>query len=846
MANLSPALGVTRLIMAVCTVLFISSVGAQAREVNVGIYANAPKIFIDKDGKPSGIFVEILDRIALQEDWKLTYLPCQWQDCLSGLQSGKIDLMPDVAHSAAREKLVDFHRTPALLSWSQLFSRREDAITSPLQLNGKRVALLKQSVQAEEFVNWANSYGVKVSIVPADSFEHAFQMVAKGNADIAVTNDRYGEFHAPAHRLVATPLIFQPAQLFYVTAKGRNGELLAAVEKTLAAWQKNPDSDYYQILKRWRAASPEAIIPLKIWQILVVLAGLLVLLAVVAYWLRRQVRQKVSALQANERQMRTILDSLDACIYLKDNDGRYLFANQAVLDLWQAKLEEVVGNTDEKFFDAATAAKIRQLDRMVMAEGRAVRREEANTVHATEKLVVYQSTKLPLRDEHGNVYGLCGISVDVTERKQAVDNLARSHENLEEQVALRTGELLLAKQAAEAANVAKSSFLANMSHEIRTPMNAIIGMIGLARRRIGEDKARDQLDKAAKAAEHLLVILNDILDISKIEADRLTIEHVPFKLGQVLSNVADLMGHKAAEKGLALAVDVPPDLMASSLLGDSLRLSQVIANLLGNAIKFTSTGKVGLRVRRESADILRFEISDSGIGISSEDQQRLFQPFVQADDSTTRKYGGTGLGLAISKRLINLMGGDIGLTSQPGNGSVFWFTVSLPQRIEEAVPAAGHAVPAAGHSILPKPTVAGGLAEQRLQERFAGTRILLVEDEPINREVACSLLEDVGLAVDMAEDGLLAVEMAKTQMPYALILMDMQMPNLNGTGATRAIRALPAYATTPILAMTANAFEDDRKVCLEAGMNDHIAKPVEPQRLYQTVLTWLERSETRA
>jgi signal transduction histidine kinase/ActR/RegA family two-component response regulator len=385
-----------------------------------------------------------------------------------------------------------------------------------------------------------------------------------------------------------------------------------------------------------------------------------------------------------------------------------------------------------------------------------------------------------------------------------------------------------ARDAAEAANRAKSTFLSNMSHELRTPMNAIMGMTDLALRHATEPKLRDQLGKVIQASQHLLHVINDILDISKIEAERLQLEQVTFKFGEVLENLMSLIGHKVTDKGLKLRVDLSPEVARLTLLGDPLRLGQILLNLTANALKFTEQGSITVRIRLlddQPDDVLmRCEVADTGIGIAAEDQKRLFTAFEQADGSMTRKYGGTGLGLAISKRLAKMMGGEVGVESAVGQGSTFWFTVRLGKASSNAVPSA--------------PTFAQDSAEARLKTQFAGTRILLAEDEPINQEVSRGLLEDVGLSVDLAEDGVQAVELAK-RTRYALILMDMQMPNLNGVDATRAIRALPGYAQTPILAMTANAFDEDRQVCIEAGMNDHIGKPVDPERLFETLLKWL-------
>jgi len=663
--------------------------------------------------------------------------------------------------------------------------------------------------------------------------------------------------------------------------------------------------------------------------------------------------------QEQVRKLSMVVEQSPNTIIITDTRGIIEYVNEAFVRDTGFSREEAIGMAAQDLGTALTPGETLEDLWNALKDGRNWEGEFINR-HKDDGVYVHYAHIAPMREADGRITHFLSIQEDITEKKRNHEELEHYRQHLEELVIERTSALAAAKEAAEVANRAKSAFLANMSHEIRTPMNAILGLTHLLKRSVHDPGQSDKLGKVEAAARHLLAIINDILDISKIEAGKLRLERVEFHIDGLLRNVCSLTAERSHARGLEVVLDIEHSLRRT-LIGDPTRLSQVLLNYVGNAIKFTEQGSVIIRARVEQEDaqqmLVVFEVEDTGIGISRESQSKLFRAFEQADGSTTRQYGGTGLGLAITRRLAEMMGGQVGVTSEPGKGSMFWFSARLGKETvggeqpsqsmlagksivivddHEAARAAlramleqlgahvedhGSAEGALRHldgagnpighdcmfvdwampqtnglefaehvrnsgfrgpiflmasvfdeaqirqqgtgtiisGVLHKPALQADIVdllsgkpalntEIRLPEPVveipagsdepARARILLVEDNPINQEVARELLVSIGIKVEVACNGLEAFEMAR-QHSYDAVLMDVQMPVMDGLEATRKIRGHSGLASLPIIAMTASAFEGERKRCFEAGMNDHIAKPVDPELLYSTLRKWL-------
>ncbi|WP_374431563.1 response regulator [Ideonella dechloratans] len=683
-------------------------------------------------------------------------------------------------------------------------------------------------------------------------------------------------------------------------------------------------------------------------------------------------QQAQETLRASEQFLDSIVENIPDMVFVKDaQELRFVRLNRAGVHLLGVPAASVIGRRDSDLFPSESAAFFEEMDRQTLQTG-ALREIEEEEVHTPGGPRLLHTKKIPILDAQGQPRYLLGISHDITERKKAEAELRRHRDHLEEMVRERTAALMVAKEQADAANRAKSDFLANMSHEIRTPLNVILGMSYLALQTGLNERQASYVTKTRSAAQSLLGILNDILDFSKIEAGRMDIEASPFCLGDLLQELANQLGLGAEDKGLELIFALPPDL-PPQLVGDALRLRQVLLNLGANAVKFTAHGEIVLSIqiqeRQPDAVQLSFEVRDTGIGMTPEQQTRLFEAFSQADASTSRRYGGTGLGLAICQRLVHLMGGeDIAVHSVPGRGSRFGFSLrfglppavpssdfhDLQQRrvlvvddnacacevlhdmcqmmgmqvsvahdgeaaLQQVASAAAAGTPfdlvlldwkmpgldgiecarrlqADALAGLPPPAVLMltafareevqqelhrqgvdvgalllkpvtpsslldacsavlGLARPRVaratqreeallaqQAALRGARVLLVEDNEVNREIALSILDHAGMVVSTANNGLEALDALRRQ-TFDGVLMDCQMPEMDGYEATRAIRREPQWRDLPVIAMTANAMAGDRERALAAGMNDHIAKPVDVQELFAKLVRWLRPGE---
>ena len=667
---------------------------AKDRTVTVGVYENAPKVFIDESGRPAGIFIDIISHIAAAEGWELDYVFGTWGEDLDRLANRELDLMPDVAHTAERERRYAFHKEPVLSSWFQVYARKGSGIASILDLDGKRIVVLERSVQHRAFEKLIDDFGLNATLISLPDYRTSFKQVADGEADAAVTNRFYGLMHARQYNLEDTAIIFNPTNLFFAAPKGTNADLLTAIDHHLARLKEDPDSIYYQSLERWTSKKIHFTLPAWV-RIAGLVAAIALILSIVGSFLlkskvnhrTRELQEINQALNVSEQKYRELVMLANSIILRFSCDGRVTFLNEFGQRFFGYREEEITGRSVMTTIVPAVESSGRNLESLmedIIADPVKFEHNINENIRRNGERVWIDWRNRMVFDDQGKLTEILSIGSDITDRVEAErkirrlnEALRRHAEELEQRVTERTAELAEAKNRAESADQLKSAFLATMSHELRTPLNSIIGFTGILLQELAgplNDEQHKQLKMVQNSSRHLLSLINDVLDISKIEAEQLELSPATFDLRAAIEKVVRLVAPQSEKKRLALAVEIADDVVETT--ADQRRLEQILLNLLNNAVKFTDEGGVRITCRRDG-DSYTIAVSDTGIGIRPEDLKGLFQPFRQIDTGLARKHEGTGLGLSICRKLIRLMGGTIDVSSQWGRGSTF--TIHFPQ-----------------------------------------------------------------------------------------------------------------------------------------------------------------------
>jgi PAS domain S-box-containing protein len=676
--------------MVLLTLLYLGTLSARAGNqiMKVGVYENAPKIFISESGQPSGIFIDIIEQIAKSEGWNLHYVPGTWGEGLDRLEKGEIDLMPDVAYTADRDKIFDFHKVPVLSSWFQVYARKGSGIKSILDLSGKRIAVLERSVQQDAFVRLSGGFLLKTTLVSLPDYRTIFERVAKGEVDAAITNRFYGLMHAKKYGLEDTAVIFNPSNLFFAAPEGTHKELLNAIDVHLTDLKNDTQSIYYQSLKRW--TSEKVLFNLPTWvKVVGFVAGFVLLMSllgsiVLRYQVNahtRELRKVNRVLSASELKYRELVMLANSIILRWSRDGRITFLNEFGQRFFGYTETEILGRHVIGTIvpeNESTGRNLGLLMEEICTNPQKFERSINENMRRNGERVWIDWTNKVVLDDQGQIKEILSIGSDITDRKQAEeqihqlnDELRRHAEVLEQSVAERTAELVIAKEQAESADRIKSAFLATMSHELRTPLNVIIGFTGIMLQELAgslNEEQQKQMRMVQNSSRHLLALINDVLDISKIEAGQLELSSTSFELRQSIEKMVKLVSPLAEKKRIDLKLNISGDI--ETVTTDQRRLEQIILNLLNNAVKFTEKGHISISCRIENDHYL-LSVSDTGIGMQPEEIPNLFQPFHQIDTGLTRKHEGTGLGLSICKKLTDMMGGTIGVESQWGQGSTF-------------------------------------------------------------------------------------------------------------------------------------------------------------------------------
>lgn len=766
--------------------------------VKVGAFNFYPAIFLDNDGIIKGFYCDALQELGEKENIKFVYVYGSWDEGLERIKNGEVDVLTSVAVTDERLKYMDYTSTALLTVWSEVYINPATDIRGILDLNGKSVAVMKNDVNGEQLRTLTEKFNVNCRFVETIDFEQVFRLIAKGEVDAGVVNNTFGAPKSVEYGLLSSGIVFNPFEIYLTVKKDSNKELLNKFNTYLHRWKHDRNSVLNTARQKWSHNRVGEIEVFPKWIEKAVYLVLIVVLVLVLFitLLRIRVRSAIRKLKYSESLFETFMDNTPAYVYIKDTNLNHIYQNKKV-----NSVDSKDKNSSAKtIFEAHIAELIEKSDAYILNS----KKESVNIQYQCKlngKEVWLDDYKFYLQQPDGNP-AIGGVSFDITRLKNT------------------ELDLIKAKEKAEESDRLKTAFLQNMSHEIRTPMNAIMGFSGLLPSIDDKEKLKYFSGIINQRCEDLLNIINDILDISKIESGQFPVILEECDLNELFTELQTFFIENQKRIGknhINFSLKASCEPYHTTIITDKGKLKQIFINLIGNAFKFTDNGKIEGGCKYDKDNNLVFYVEDTGVGIAREHHLRIFDRFSQVSTKIETNMGGTGLGLSIVKGLVDLLGGQIYLESELGKGSLFYF--SIPFNVSQKL-----------KSELPQKEIS-------TNEFFFDKTILIVEDDYYNAEYLKEILFEKCSNIIHTTMGIDAVEIATAQ-PVDLILMDVRLPDIDGYEATARIRKAKPHIA--IIAQTAYTADNERQKSISAGCVDYISKPTQQDRLLKLMEKYLE------